>query len=204
MYLDSKIASNRQLFIPPAIGVHFKNTTVNKKLQIDFKQFYKKAKALKENASIDGATINLPFISFNLSSENKERNIAREIIIRMRNKRVLNSKECCENCIDNSLESLIEIRKFLVDKQVDIDNLDSPLFLLSDFALYGIKKFLSYTESFNPSKDREKYFDALHIIRGHLLRTFDQICIIAEVPSDFGFRYDLELEWNKDIYMLNE
>lgn len=176
---------------------------MNEKLHFNVNYFFSKAKALKSNISVDGVTITLPFISFNISSKDTEKKIAKELVIRLRDKRVLNSKECCKNCIDYSLKSLIEIRNLLVNKQVDIKKIDSPLFLLCDFALYGIKEFLSYIENYNLTEHREQYFEALHIIRGHLIRTFDQICIIAEVPSNFGFRSDFDPEWNEDLYKLN-
>lgn len=175
-----------------------------RQFKININDHYNRAKKLKNNVNIEGVTINLPFISINLSASNEEQKIAREIIIRLRDKRVLNSKECCENCIDNSLKSIMEIRQFLVDKQVEIKKVDSTLFLLVDFALFGIKKFLSYTETFNPTKNKNEYFDALHIIRGHLLRTLDQIAKLADLPTDFGFRYDFVDSWEPEVYLLND
>ena len=58
--------------------------------------------------------------------------MAREIVIRMANRRVLNSWECCDNCIDQALESLQKIRQLLVDQQVKFSKAtDGPLYELS-------------------------------------------------------------------------
>ena len=127
------------------------------KLQFDFSEYYDKAKGLSKKVNLDGVTINLPFISLNFDTNDKDKKIAREIIIRLRDKRVLNSKECCDNCIKNALESLIDIRKFLVDKQVEINDVESPLFLLVDFTIYGIRQFLTYTEYYQPDINKKEY-----------------------------------------------
>jgi hypothetical protein len=177
---------------------------MSERLNFNIKHFYNRAKRMKDNVKVGDVSINLPFISFNMSVDFNEKKIAKEIIIRLRDKRVLNSKECCDNCIDNSLKSLLSIREFLVDKQVEIENVDSTLFLLVDFALYGIKRFLTYTESFDLRENMQEYFDSLNIIRGHLLRTFNQIAKIAELPEDFGFRKDCVDDWKSEFYMIKE
>lgn len=56
-------------------------------------------------------TINLPFISFGVSPDDQERRVAREVVIRLKDRRVLSAWECCDNCIDNALASLQEIRR---------------------------------------------------------------------------------------------
>jgi hypothetical protein len=172
------------------------------KLQFDISEYYDKAKRLSKKISISGVTISLPFISLDFAANDKEKKIAREIIIRLRDKRVLNSKECCDNCIRNSLDSLIEIRKFLVDKEVEIDDVDSPLFLLVDFAIFGIREFMTFTEYYQPDLNRHEYFEALQIIRNHLLRLFDQIALISELPDKIGYRYEFTPDWDKSIYFL--
>ncbi len=90
--------------------------------------------------SVDGITITLPFISLNIIPDNKERKIAREIVIRLADKRVLNSYECCDSCIKHALASLHEIRVLLVDKQVELmDYTDSGLYLLVELILDSIR-----------------------------------------------------------------
>lgn len=176
---------------------------IQDKLKFDFTAFYEKAQRIKKKVGLTGVTISLPFISLDFSSSDKERKIAREIIIRIRDKRVLNSKECCDNCIENALKSLQEIRQLLVDKQVEIEDVESPLFLLADFSIYGIRQFLTFTEFYNPQNNRHEYFEALEIIRGHLLRTFDAINKIAELPETFGYRLEHVPIWDKTTYFID-
>jgi len=176
---------------------------VKDKLKFDFTSFYVKAEKIKKKIGLTGVTINLPFISFDFSSTDKEKKIAREIIIRIRDKRVLNSKECCNNCIENALTSLQDIRQLLVDKQVEIEDIESPLFLLADFSIYGIRRFLTFIEFYKPEHNQQEYFEALEIIRGHLLRTFDAINQIAELPEGFGYRYEHTPVWDKTTYFLD-
>lgn len=179
------------------------NPMINK-LQFDFTNFYDKAKRLSKQVGIENVTINLPFLSVTFAVNNKEKKIAQEIIIRLRDKRVLNLKECCDKCIENALKSIIEIRQFLVDKQVEINDIESPLFLLVDFTLYGIRQFLTFTEYYEPHKNRMEYFDALNVLRGHLLRSFDRINQIAGIPQEFGFRYEFNPNWDKEVYLLTK
>jgi len=46
---------------------------------------------------VDGVTINLPFVSFNVKPDDIEQKVAREIVICMADRRVLNAFECCDN-----------------------------------------------------------------------------------------------------------
>lgn len=177
---------------------------IRDKLKFDFTSFYEKAQKIKKKVGLTGVTISLPFISLDFSSTDKDRKIAREIIIRIRDKRVLNSKECCNNCIENALKSLQEIRQLLVDKQVEIEDVESPLFFLTDFSVYGIRQFLTFTEFYDPRENYDEYFEALEIIRGHLLRTFDAINQIAELPESFGYRYEHLSTWDEAIYFINK
>lgn len=164
----------------------------------------------KLNKRVDGVTINLPFISFNVAPDDVEKQVAREIVIRLADRRVLNAKECCDNCIDNALDSLQDIRKTLVEKQVQLSNgTDSSLYLLIELMLGGIRQFLTFTEhltynhdrqptlivpsdSQRPREDRETYFAALEVLRAHLYRCLTQISTLADtqVPNiDDHMRY---------------
>ncbi|MDO5632730.1 MAG: hypothetical protein Q4G22_12970 [Paracoccus sp. (in: a-proteobacteria)] len=123
-------------------------------------------------------TLNLPFISVAVNPKDKERQIARELVIRLADRRVLSSWECCDGCIDNALKSLGEIRGILVDKQVELADLqDGPLYMLIDAMARGIRQFMTYEELLNrpsdapphprfgefyrPNDVRQAYFDAL-------------------------------------------
>ena len=57
---------------------------------------------------------------------------------------MLNAFECCDNCIDQALESLQKIRSMLVDKQVELANYtDSTLYLMIDAMSDAIRQFLT-------------------------------------------------------------
>lgn len=60
----------------------------------------------KLNNRVDGIEINLPFFSVSVCPDDVEQQVAREIVIRMADRRVLNSSECCDGCIDSALVSL--------------------------------------------------------------------------------------------------
>ena len=169
------------------------------------------------NDHVSGITINLPFVSFSVKPESTEKKIAKELVIRIADKRVLNSFECCDECINQALASLQEIRSLLVDKQVELANLaDGSLYLLIELMLEAIRQFFTFTERLKFQQDfplelpshfpvpdkREKYFAALEMLRAHLHRCLIQISKIAntKIPkiSD-NMRYDEG--WQKEAYI---
>ena len=89
---------------------------------------------------VGSVTVSLPFISIAVSPNDLERKVARELVVRLKDRRVLSAWECCDDCIDRALASLQEIRKLLVEKQVELsDVLDGPLYLLIDAMALGIR-----------------------------------------------------------------
>ena len=72
------------------------------------------------NNRLGNVTLSLPFLSIAVNPNNREQQIAREIVIRLKDRRVLSARECCDNCIDRALTSLQEIRQTLVNKQVEL------------------------------------------------------------------------------------
>lgn len=164
-------------------------------------------------------TLNLPFLSIPISLKDRERQVAREIVIRLKDRRVLSAWECCDNCIDNALRSLQEIRSTLLDKQVELSDLqDGPLYLLIDFMVIGIRQFLTYEELLKqdnntvthprfgdfhrPPDVRQAYFDALEVLRGHLSRCLGQIAIIADMPTPTeGLIANYSGPWQLDAYV---
>jgi hypothetical protein len=99
------------------------------------------------NSRVDGVGINLPFVTFNVKPDDLEQKVAREIVIRMAERRVLNAFECCDNCIDQALESLQKIRSLLVDKQVELANhTDSALYVLTEAMGDAIRQFLTFEQ----------------------------------------------------------
>lgn len=143
-------------------------------------------------------TLSLPFVSFTAAPADVERRVAREVVIRLSDRRVLSAKECCDMCIDQALESLQSIRSVLVDKQVELAYLtDGPLYLLLEGMLEGVREFLTFEQRLSgssgdwdygshrdfrrPPDQREAYVVALEALRGHLSRCLGQVAVIADV-----------------------
>ncbi|WP_336970362.1 hypothetical protein [Brevundimonas aurantiaca] len=158
----------------------------------------------------------LPFISIAVSPKDREREVARELVIRLRDRRVLSSQECCNGCIDSALASLQEVRQILVEKQVALSDLqDGPLFLMIDMMRQGIRQFLTYTERLSDLGDdptpglpadfrrlpeaRQAYFDALELLRG---RCLTQIAAIGgmEAPQE-GLIVQYQNAWRVEAYV---
>jgi len=179
--------------------------------KFDFRTQLKDARR-KLNSRVGSVSVNLPFFSFSLKPNDLEKRIAREIVIRISDKRVLNAFECCDNCIDQALSSLQETRRILVDKQVELsDAPGSPLYLLVELQVEAIRQFLTFEQRLNesaspegilidvssdfrrPPSVREQYFAALEMLRAHLHRCLVQVSKIADtaIPkiSD-NMRYD--------------
>jgi hypothetical protein len=149
---------------------------------------------------VEGVTISLPFVSIAVRPADQERAAAREIVIRMADRRVLNASECCDGCIDQALSSLQEIRALLVEKQVELASVaDGSLYLLVEFMLEAIRQFLTFEQHLNTPSDeprmvstpsssfrretrnRESYFAALEMLRAHLYRCLAQVSLIADM-----------------------
>jgi len=143
-------------------------------------------------------TLSLPFLSFTAAPADIERRVAREVVIRMSDRRVLSAQECCDTCIDQALESLQSIRSVLVDKQVELAHLtDGPLYVLLEAMLEGVRQFLTFEQRLSsqgddwghgghrcfhrPYDQQEAYFAALEALRGHLSRCLGQVAVIADV-----------------------
>lgn len=132
---------------------------------------------------VDGVSIELPFLSITVSADDVERRVAREVVIRLADKRVLNAHECCDNCIEAAIASLQEIRSCLVDQQVELaDHHDGALFLLLEVMLEGIRQFLTFDQRLGRSPaTRRVYFAALEMLRGHLYRSLSQVASIGQI-----------------------
>jgi hypothetical protein len=161
---------------------------------------------------VEGVSVSLPFVSFSVRPDDREKRIAREIVIRLADRRVLNAFECCDGCIDQALASLQEIRALLVDKQVELADLtDGALYLLVDFMREGIRQFLSFEQRLGgrePSRPRERhreheaqqlYCAGLEALRAHLHRCLIQVAGIADVeipgiaePMRYGPHWSLD------------
>jgi hypothetical protein len=141
-------------------------------------------------------------LSIEVDISNDERKIAREILIRLRDKRVLVAYECCDNCIKNALFSIQDIRKLLVDKQVELPSENSSLFLILELMLTGIRQFLTFTERYKPHIHREEYFGTLEILRGHLLRCLKEVAKVGNTSPPLSNWLKFNPEWEKGIYVI--
>jgi len=155
--------------------------------------------------SIDGISISLPFVSVSVRKDDRERTVAREVVIRLADSRVLNAFECCDNCIDQALRSLQEIRQITVDKQVELSTkTDGAIYVLLDSIRESIRQFLTFEQRLRTERgfgNRELYFAGLEILRAHIHRTLLQISKIAEleIPGIIAYmRYDEG--WQLDAY----
>lgn len=154
--------------------------------------------------AVDGVTITLPFVGVTVKPDNVERKVAREVVIRLADRRVLNAFECCDGCIDQALASLQEIRGILVDKQVELaDKTTGPLYVLIDSIREGIRQFLTFEQRLarRHYASRDSYFAGLEMLRAHIHRTLIQISKIAsmEIPGiSTHMRYDEQ--WQLEAY----
>ena len=157
-----------------------------------------------------------------MNPDDIEKRVSREIVIRLADRRVLNAFECCDGCIDQALSSLQEIRRILVDKQVELSGIsDSPLYFLIELQVEAIRQFLTFEQKLNqpamlnatlndaPSnfrrttQVREQYFAGLEMLRAHLHRCLVQVSKIAgtTIPKISNhMRYNDE--WQIEAYEL--
>jgi hypothetical protein len=153
--------------------------------------------------SVEGVTIALPFVEVTVKPDNTERKVAREVVIRLADRRVLNAYECCDGCIENALKSLQEIRTVLVDKQVELANeSEGVLYLMIDSIRESIRQFLTFEQRLGRNREsRELYFAGLEMLRAHIHRSLLQIAKIADmqIPSiSANMRYDEH--WQIEAY----
>src|SRR5688572_8758993 len=76
--------------------------------------------AQNPNARATAVPITLPFVSVMSDPTDRERRLAGELVVQLRDRRVLQSRECCDGCIDDALRSLQEIRSELVRAQLQL------------------------------------------------------------------------------------
>jgi hypothetical protein len=169
-------------------------------LQFNVHEVAEKARRLARS-KVRGVSLSFPFVSVDLVLEDADKRIAREVLLRLRDKRVLVASECCDSCARSSLSSIQEIRRLLVDKQVELADNDGPLFLVFDLMLLGIRQFLTHTESLNSTRDRDGYFAALQVLREHLLRCVVQIARVSGTPPELTNRMPFDPLWAEDVYI---
>jgi hypothetical protein len=178
--------------------------------RFDIRESLKKFRRLAKS-HVGAVTLNLPFFSVSVNPTGEEKKIARELVIRLTDRRVLSAYECCDHCIEEALVSLQQIRRLVVDKQVELSGVQNgPLYLLTEAMVEGIRQFLTFEQRLNHSKRpartpnrhelpfeiRQEYFDGLEILRAHLSNCLTQVAEIAgmEVP-DTGLIRNYKGSW---------
>lgn len=158
--------------------------------------------------------VSLPFgVTINVTPSDVERKVAREIVIRCQDRRVLNARECCDSCIDQALSSLQDVRSKLVEKQVVLSELqDSSLYMLIEMMLDPIRQFLTFEQRLQSirikvsqaeGRDplvREAYLQALDVLRIHLKRTISEIARIGGISFPEKPTLDAE-QWKIENYL---
>lgn len=167
-------------------------------------------------ARLGAVPISLPFVTVLSSPSQADRAIAAELVTRLADRRVLNSHECCDNCIDEALKAFQEIRASLVEVKVRlIGSADPVLANLIELMLAPIRQFLTFEQALRqrtdsagqgdvrhrPEVSRQVYFDALEQIRAHLNRCIGQLAVIAGLPqpSD-GYHPEYRGGWDLSAY----
>lgn len=171
------------------------------------------------NRHLDGVSINLPFVSLTIKPDDTERRIANEIAIRLADRRILNASECCDNCIDQALNSLQGIREIIVDKQVELYSAkESALYLILEMMAEALRQFLTFEQNLNKlhrepmevghpdfhrsPEARKAYFIALEALRGHFSRCLLEVSKIGDVTLpkiEMITRY--QSPWPLDAYV---
>ena len=146
--------------------------------------------------SVDGITINLPFVSISVKPDDIEKKVAREIVIRLSDKRILNARECCESCVEKAIDSLYNIRSMLVNKQVELSShTDGILYLIIEIMLEAIRQFQTFEEDLKKSYPEfrgekssilyrlsfQQYLTVMEKLRGHLYQCLKQVASVADV-----------------------
>jgi hypothetical protein len=158
---------------------------------------------------LDSISLSFPF-SINASFKFRDEiiDIAKESVITLIDRRILNSQECCGSCIQESLNSLKEIKSDLVNIKKRLRNhINSPLFYFIDYIMVSINSFFDFMERNNLIVNREQYekqiyFDALEIIRNHIAKCLYEIAIIGKISignNHYAFK-DGEIGWQENNY----
>ncbi len=180
--------------------------------RFDIRNVLRKMRRFAKNHA-GSVTLNLPYLSVSINAGNREKQIARELVTRLKDRRVLNAWECCDNCIDQALASLQEMRRLLVDKQVALSDIaDGPVYLIAEAMAQGIRQFLTYEQRLVNAHDgprgvardgriRQQYFDALELLRAHISRCLIQVAAIAGIDvSGEGLIRNYQGPWQIEVY----
>ncbi|MDD2466882.1 MAG: hypothetical protein PHI97_23045 [Desulfobulbus sp.] len=138
---------------------------------------------MKKSIDIDTVAIEIPFLNVTFKiSDNLEKEIVTETLIRSEDKRFLTSWQCCANCTENAIKSVLEYRKFLVDQKVKLSKIKNSQFnSIINYVLDQVKKFLSVSERHDIIKDQKYLSQQLEILRNNILNIFYRFCNDAKI-----------------------
>jgi hypothetical protein len=185
--------------------------------QFDMVEVLNKANRLV-GKHVGNITLNLPFVSIGVNPKDREKQIAREIVVRLKDRRVLSAWECCDDCIERALKSLQEIRALLVEKEVELAEFhEGPLFLVVEAMAIAVRQFLTFEqhlattagpgskkgseESHRFAHPKQDYYDGLEMLRGHLSRCLGQVAAVAGMkgPTN-GMIENYQGDWQIEAY----
>jgi hypothetical protein len=159
--------------------------------------------ARRVRPELTGISVNLPGVSLNLSFSDNDARVAREIVIRLRDRRVLSSWQCCPTCTAQAMLSLQEIRRLLVDKQVELAD-DSNLFPLVEMMLVGIRDFLTLAEQMELYHDHRPVSEAMEVLRRHLHRCLLQVARAGGAEPHVFHNVPFDPSWDSTDYVSDE
>lgn len=193
-------------------------------LKFDLRDAWAKMKTALQRSKryVDSVSITMPFGTINLKPNEIESETAKEIVIFLSDRRVLDASECCDSCVSAALQSIQEIRAFLVQKELILKgHTDSVLYLLIEMMLTAIRQFQTHCERLQlPSRtvgleqNGDSYYEALNALRGTLLALLSQIANIARIPLgqkvllgnyssiEVSEKGDYLVRWQSDQYLL--
>jgi len=162
-----------------------------------------------DKIELDNISLSFPFlVSASFKFEKGIVDIAKETILSLIDRRILNAFECCANCINDALKSLKEIKLELISIKKQLkNNINSPLFYYIDYIVISINAFFDFMERNNliDSEDfatKDIYFDALEMMRNHIAQCMFEIAKIGKMQIDnkrYAFKNG-EMGWKESYY----
>ena len=159
----------------------------------------------RKNVALDSISLSFPFgVNIQIKPVESEIKIAREVIIKLIDRRILNAAECCAECIQRAIDSLKEIKADLIDIKCKLtDNINRPIYYFIDYIVLSINSFLDFIERYkiDMEMNRPTYFDALEKLRRHIAKCMVEISKIGECKIDTThYAFKNNAEWIYDNY----
>jgi len=145
-----------------------------------------------KSIKFESLSVNVPFLNVSFKiTDDLEKDIANEILIRSEDKRFLTSWQCCISCTKNAIDSVLEYRRFLIDQKVKLSEIkNSQLMAIVDYLLQGIREFLSLSEKRDIYGDQKYLSEQLEILRNNILAALYKFCS------------DTKIDYPKDLFRM--